>query len=499
MSLQITQQLKATGIAQVIVVLKSPAAAAEATRSAVRGATRSGAFALTAAAPASPFAGLERYFTQSDLSINSQIADAGLANPVRLGLTSGITRSPRKSEPPPPVHVYPNLGIMLGTVTREGLAGLRSDDRVATVAGAPQFNLIKPMRVAAATLKTDITWGIKALGVTELWKQGLTGKGVRVAHLDTGADGTHPALRTAIVSFAELDAFGRVVKPSPAAHDTGEHGTHTAATIAGRQVQGRSVGVAPNAEIASAIVIEGGNVIARLLGGMDWALTQGVTVLSMSLGLPGFLEDFVPVTRILRTRNVLPVIAAGNEGAGRTRSPGNYAEALSVGAVNEQFIVAPFSSSQRFARKSDPIVPDVVAPGVDVISAKPGGGFQSMDGTSMATPHVAGLAALLFEAKKGATIDEVERAIFASCKPGPGMTQDRGNRGVPDAVKALQLLTGVGPSPVKGAKKAPAKTTKKSAAKPTKKSAAKVTKKSAAKVTKKATRTGKVSRKAAKS
>src|SRR6185295_3404953 len=102
----------------------------------------------------------------------------------------------------------------------------------------------------------------------------------------------------------------------------------------------------------------------------------------------------------------------------------------SVGAINKDRIIAPFSSSQRFARKVDAIVPDIVAPGVDIISAKPGGGFQSMDGTSMATPHVAGLAALLFEAKPGATIDEVEKAIYSSCTLG-SISPERGNRGFP--------------------------------------------------------------------
>ena len=443
MSIQINQQLKETGVAQVLVVLKPLAGGAGAGgaggAASMGGAASVGALALTSDSAASPLSGLEDYFVQSDLSLNSQIADAGLSFSPAASLTGGPRR---KQAPPPPVHIYPNLGLMLGTVNRDGLAGLKSDDRVASVGGAPQLSLIKPVRVEAATMQTKVTWGIEFLGVTKLWAEGLSGKGVRVAHLDTGVDGKHPALKTAIASFAEFDSFGRLVKPSPAAHDTGQHGTHTAATIAGRPVQGRAVGVAPKATLASALVIEGGNVIARVLGGMDWVLTQGVSILSMSLGLPGLLEEFLPITQILRARKVLPVMAVGNEGPGRSRSPGNYAEALSVGAINDQSLIAQFSSSQRFKRKVEPIVPDVAAPGVNVISARPGGGFQAMDGTSMATPHIAGLAALLFEAKPTATIDEVEKAIFNSCKLGKGMSKDRGNRGIPDAARAFKELTG---------------------------------------------------------
>jgi subtilisin len=130
----------------------------------------------------------------------------------------------------------------------------------------------------------------------------------------------------------------------------------------------------------------------------------------------------------------------GNEGPGTSRSPGNYWQALSVGAVDRQLRVADFSSSQRFKRARDPVVPDLVAPGVDVVSARPGGGWQAMDGTSMATPHVAGLAALLAEAKPAARAGDIESAIFTSCRLPSGMDRARGNRGIPDGKRALDAL-----------------------------------------------------------
>lgn len=208
----------------------------------------------------------------------------------------------------------------------------------------------------------------------------------------------------------------------------------------GRAVGGKFVGVAPQAKLASALVIEGGDVVARVVGGMDWVVGQGVRVLSMSLGFPGWWTDFLGLTRIIRARGILPVFAVGNEFAGSSRSPGNYTQALSVGACNEKLEVADFSSSQLFKRKRDPLVPDLVAPGEAVISAKPGGGYQSMSGTSMATPHIAGLAALLWEAKPNATVNEIEKAIFGSCQLSPKMAQMRANRGLPNGPKALALL-----------------------------------------------------------
>ena len=154
----------------------------------------------------------------------------------------------------------------------------------------------------------------------------------------------------AIEFFAEFNDFGREVQPAPAAFDTDEHGTHTAATIAGRPVSTRHVGVATGAKLASAIVIEGGDAVARVLGGMDWAVGHNVRILNLSLGFRGFWEDFIPLTQLLRARNILPVFAVGNEGPGTSRSPGNYPEGLSVGAHDRQGQVADFSSSSLSER-----------------------------------------------------------------------------------------------------------------------------------------------------
>jgi subtilisin len=337
-------------------------------------------------------------------------------------------------------HVFPWLGVVLGTVDPSGLAALRADPEVVDVVGAPAISPIRPNAVRAAKLQSAATWGLERLGAPALWERGLTGKGVLVGHLDTGVDASHPALAGVVAHFAEFDLLGRQTKPAPKPRDSDEHGTHTAATIAGRAVAGRHVGMAPGARLASALVIEGGDAVARVLGGMDWTLGLGVRVLNLSLGFRGYWPDFLAITRILRRKRVLPVFAVGNEYAGSSRSPGNYPEALSVGACDEKGRVADFSSSQRFDRKLDPIVPDLVAPGVDVVSAKPRGGYQSMDGTSMATPHIAGLAALLLEAKPTASVKKLEAAIFASCARPGGMPLERGGLGIPSGLAALEAL-----------------------------------------------------------
>jgi subtilisin family serine protease len=343
-----------------------------------------------------------------------------------------------------PVRFYPNLGLLFGSVDRDGLAALRCDARVLSVSRPPSLGgPIRPPRAGAARLTRKLTWGIEALGIPALWKEGLTGRGVLVGHLDTGVDARHPALRDgAVARFAEFDLLGRLVRPTPRPHDTQGHGTHTAATIAGRPVRGRRLGVAPGASLASAIVIEGGDVVARVLRGMDWALGQGVRVLSLSFGFRGRWEKLRTLTRICRERGVLPVFAVGNEGPGTSCSPGNCGEALSVGACDRARRVPYFSSSERLHRRRDGLVPDLIAPGVDVISARPGRGYQSMDGTSVAAPHVAGLAALLLEAAPDCTVARLERAILDSCTRPRTMSRQRANRGLPRARRALEVLEG---------------------------------------------------------
>jgi hypothetical protein len=167
--------------------------------------------------------------------------------------------------------------------------------------------------------------------------------------------------------------------------------------------------------------VVGGKPLLRVLAGIEWCLEQQVQVLSMSLGFRGYTPFLLAIVRRLRQQGVLPVFAIGNEGPGTSRSPGKYAETLAVGALDENDQVASFSSSITFNRTLKPNEPDLVAPGVNVISAKPGGGVQAMDGTSMATPHVAGVAALLLQAVPTATVEQLEQALVGTCDVLPGV------------------------------------------------------------------------------
>ena len=204
MSGYLREQLKACGAAQVIVVLRA-------------------ALGAGAAASVAEPRRLAGHFSSAPVGRTRALAES-------LGTEA------------PECQFFPHLGVLLGTVDRQGLAALRSDPEVVSVDGAPPLSPIRPRRVAPATLDRARTWGIERLDVPALWDKGLTGEGVLVGHLDTGVAAEHPALRGAVAHFAEFDRMGRAVQPSsPEPYDSDEHGTHTAATLAGRPVASRGL------------------------------------------------------------------------------------------------------------------------------------------------------------------------------------------------------------------------------------------------------------------
>ncbi len=357
------------------------------------------------------------------------------------GSRRGAPLDRRYSGNPGPAMLYlENLGVVVGDVDRDGWKRLQQsaalDDAGPALPLRPITGLGSDMVVDAAP---KLSWGLEKIGAPALWAKGLSGKGVLVAHLDTGVDGTHPALQDAIAQFADIDANGQVSAGGPAA-DSAAHGTHTAGTIAGRAGGPFTIGVAPGCRLVSASVIDGGDPAKRILAGVNWALQFPIKVLNLSAGFEGHFDQYAPLLKTLRAKGVLPVFASGNFGPGTSCAPANYPQAMAVGAMDSNGDVDPDSSSEHLQRRVDPQVPDLTLPGVDVISANAGGGFRADSGTSMAAPHASGLAALLWEAFPAATVDQIETAIYASCVRIGSMTEQRAGRGLPDGVKALAAL-----------------------------------------------------------
>lgn len=271
---------------------------------------------------------------------------------------------------------------------------------------------------------SPLNWAFDRLQIETCWQQGFTGAGVRIGHLDTGVAATHSALSDRIATFAEFDSWGDRV-PNAQPWDSGNHGTHTAGLICGD-----AIGIAPQAKLCSGMVIEGGHPLVRVLAGLDWLLDQQIRVLCLSLGVPGYNPLFEIVLARLRQQGVLTVCPIGNQGRRVSCSPANYPGVLAVGAIDDQDQVPGFSGNGV----------SIVAPGVDLRSAQSDGNFVNQTGTSMAAAIVAGVAALLFQAKPTATVEEVEQALLTTCTLLPDLSPQRVGHGLVNPIAAVEYV-----------------------------------------------------------
>ncbi|NQD38870.1 S8 family serine peptidase [Permianibacter sp. IMCC34836] len=245
-----------------------------------------------------------------------------------------------------------------------------------------------------------IPYGIAKVRAPDAWPVS-TGVGSKVCIIDTGIDLTHPDL---VPNFVE--GISTVGSGSNDPSDTHGHGTHVAGTIAAAMNGADVVGVAPNASLYIAAVFGAGGTATDedILEGLDWCLSKNAKIFSMSYG--GSSSTPVEEAAYLAAHDagVLLVAASGNDGPSVPIGyPAHYPFVVAVGATDTNDAIASFS--QRGPEL------DVVAPGVSVLSARRGGGTTTMSGTSMATPHVSGVAAGLLAANPALSNDQLENII----------------------------------------------------------------------------------------
>jgi subtilisin family serine protease len=288
---------------------------------------------------------------------------------------------------------------------------------------------------------------VPQIGAPIAWQAGYTGKGVTVAVLDTGIDATHPDLAGKVVEAQNFSA-------DPNATDGVGHGTHVASTIAGTGAAsgGRYKGVAPDAKLYSGKVCElFGCSESAILAGMQWAAAdKHARVVNLSLGSTDGPE-IDPLEQAVNTLTAqygtLFVIAAGNSGPDNASvgSPGSADAALTVGAVDKSDGLAVFSS--RGPRVGDDALkPDITAPGVDIVAARAAGtqpgdpvgdSYVRLSGTSMATPHVVGSAAILAQQHPDWVAGQLKADLLASAKPNPQLTGYQQGAGRVDVARAI--------------------------------------------------------------
>lgn len=250
-------------------------------------------------------------------------------------------------------------------------------------------------RVAAQLDESSATWGLQAILATQ---SSLTGAGIKIAVLDTGFDDGHP-------DFQGRAVTKKVFASNSSDSDVHGHGTHCIGTACGplQPSSGPRYGVAFEAEIFAGKVLgdDGFGTDRSIIAGMDWALEQGCQIISMSLGAPTQLgdapsDDYEQIGQVCLDAGTLIIAAAGNESRrpgsiSPVSSPANASTIMCVGGIDINLDM--YNQSCGGMNPNQDV--DIAAPGVDVLSTLPGGNYDRWNGTSMATPHVAGVAALI--------------------------------------------------------------------------------------------------------
>lgn len=349
----------------------------------------------------------------------SELVGLRSEDPCYQELNKWIEQSPASVTSLAPEAQTPVTGTKIIEMSEEEASKLRQELPELVIMRDRPVGLIEPAKTAEATktkvLKKDL-WHLDAIGLTDVRKRGFagTGKGVTIAVLDTGIDATHPELVGRVNGAYSFDVNKWQTSFNATSIDTWGHGTHVAGLICGK-----NVGVAPEAKVVNGIMLPGGKGnISDFILALEWAASDpSISIVNISAGIPGNVPDMMSSIADLLGIGILPVVAAGNEGRNKTRSPGNYVDSLSVGASNRESRVSSFSSGGVLVADNHRYeVPDVVAPGEQVWSSVMGGGYEAWDGTSMATPIVSGVAALILEKYPTITVTELMEGIVTSCK-----------------------------------------------------------------------------------
>jgi bacillopeptidase F len=310
--------------------------------------------------------------------------------------------------------------------------------RLCTGVSAPLDALSTPLLAPFALDASEppVPWHIAKLRVPEVWAQGITGEGVVVATVDTGGDPSHPALRAqyrGTMTGSDERSWFDAVQGRAAPYDDAGHGTQTLGSLVGNGGPGNRIGVAPGARwmAVKAADASGALDLVNVLRAMQWLLAptdrngehpdpdMAPDVVSNSWGdYPGMDETLRDAVRAWVAGGIVPVFAAGNNGMGGVGSPGSYPEAIAVAASDGGDTVAPFSGRGP-SPVDEGVKPDVVAPGVFVRTAALGGVYFPNTGTSMATPQVAGIAALLLQVDPTLTPPVIANCLRSTADPVP--------------------------------------------------------------------------------
>ena len=284
-----------------------------------------------------------------------------------------------------------------------------SDKQLEQLEKHPHVEYIEKNEEAYKLSEQTIPYGIENVQAERAYSSGYTGQGVRVAVLDSGIDRNHPDLR--VVGGYSPYRYGTDANPYI---DQNGHGTHVAGTIAALNNSIGVVGVASHADLYAVKVLkaDGRGSFVDIAKGIEWSINNGMHVVNMSLGSNTYSQAIHEmVDYAYYSKGIIVVAAAGNDGNGYGDTvdfPARHDSVIAVANVDQY--------NNRVASSSTGNTVEISAPGHNVYSTVPGGGYSSMTGTSMASPHVAGVYALLRQQQPHASAQQLRNQVNSNAK-----------------------------------------------------------------------------------
>lgn len=329
------------------------------------------------------------------------------------------------------------------TVDEKGLEELERQEDIERITFDREIKA--PVITTEGTKPRLPEWGLEKIKATNVWGEyGLKGEGIVIGIMDSGVDGAHEALahnyrgRDGNHQYSWIDVSGQNYTTP---QDGYGHGTHVAGTAVGGG-KGEPIGVAPEAEwIAAKIFTDGGSAtISGIHRAFEWFMAPGGDpskaphIVNNSWGNPNtYNMEFYEDVQAWVAAGIFPLFAAGNEGPGAQTvgSPGSFPESFTIGATDSNDQVASFSSRgpvywiDEEGNQQRLLKPNVTAPGHQVYSAWPAvrgqGKYNTISGTSMATPHVAGAIALLLQANPNLSVEAIKDLLSRTARVEPHM------------------------------------------------------------------------------
>jgi len=314
-------------------------------------------------------------------------------------------------------------GISIKNISYEFIQRIKNLPYVKTV--IPNYKISVTLDESTPLINADDLWKIE-----DAYGRNITGKGIKIAILDTGVDYTHPDLKDNYIQQGSYDIINNDTDPM----DDNDHGTHCAGIICGKGISSnfQYIGVAPDAKYYAIKILNenGDGNFETYLSGMEKALdpnsdgdySDHSDIISLSFGTdePGRPDDqFCKVIDNIVEAGVIVVAAAGNRGpeSNTITSPGCALKSICVGSTDKHDVIASSSSRGPVVWDGNYMIkPDMVAPGVSITSTKNGGGYIIKSGTSMAAPHVTGAAALILQANPDYNPEKVKQVLKENAK-----------------------------------------------------------------------------------